>query len=959
MTADIKMAEPVASTSKLPTGNAEGVLASRTQAKKRRIPGACDICKRKKSKRGPNSPMTRADGRAPGPRTSVRCDSGELPGNRCSNCIQLGLECTHKEVTKVRPIIIITVMTARQFPRLVWLIAFSGFDSYVESLEMRLEKMDRLLRRLLPGVDLNQELSKPSEPAPSPKPLERNDETEVLGKLNRLTLNPQERRFFGKSSQYDLLQTALDLRQEFTGEGVAYVQSALPMKRPEFWDVPKWMSYNPELDEDQREYAFPDEDLYPSLVNAYFTHINPFLPLLHRPTFEKQIKDGLHLEDSMFARVFLMVCAHGARYSDDPRVFPEGTTSTCSAGWQWFEQVHILRKNLFNRTTLFELQMHALHVLFASSSETPQGVWAQIGMALRLSQEVGGHLRRRRKDGTPPTIEDELWKRAFWVILSLDRLISSSAGRPCGLQDEDFDLDLPLEVDDEYWDQGFVQPEGQPSSVSYFNCYLGLMDILAYAMRLIYPSKRSKYAGKTRSEQQIIAELDTAMNNWMDSLPEHLKWNPGPKNPLFLQQSSALHATYYHIQILIHRPFIPSPRNPIPGAFPSLAICTNAARSCCHVLEGFTKINFLPTQHFQVIAFTAAVILLLNIWSGKRTGFAPNPRREMEDVSRCMEMLKAAEKRSASAGRFVDLLTEVASAGDLEAAIKRNASTTKKSKKRSRSDSEDADDASSTSSVTSGSPVLSEARNIAGSRRVSLSQQTSPISPVEPPINFLLPMYGNDLGRLPVYGQFNFADPSNVNAFLGEQLGQIHTSVPTKTSYHFDQPPAAPTSNPPPNPMTLTSDPASAIFTSAADDFAFDNMLKDAMFSCDVIPPSFNPAPQAGTSSSPQTASTSSAGSSSSAASTSAPQLPNLPPLTMSTTDIAALIMQCSGVDYTALLQQLSMLSQLQMQMQLQQPMWDMEMMKLWSSAPANLELNDWDAFISNVGQLTQSQAPT
>lgn len=31
----------------------------------------------------------------------VRCDSGEMPGNRCSNCIQYGLECTHKEVTKV------------------------------------------------------------------------------------------------------------------------------------------------------------------------------------------------------------------------------------------------------------------------------------------------------------------------------------------------------------------------------------------------------------------------------------------------------------------------------------------------------------------------------------------------------------------------------------------------------------------------------------------------------------------------------------------------------------------------------------------------------------------------------------------------------------------------------------------------------------------------------------------
>lgn len=29
------------------------------------------------------------------------------------------------------------------------------------------------------------------------------------------------------------------MREEFTGEGLAYVKPALPMKRPEFWDVPE------------------------------------------------------------------------------------------------------------------------------------------------------------------------------------------------------------------------------------------------------------------------------------------------------------------------------------------------------------------------------------------------------------------------------------------------------------------------------------------------------------------------------------------------------------------------------------------------------------------------------------------------------------------------------------------------------------------------------------------------
>lgn len=103
------------------------------------------------------------------------------------------------------------------------------------------------------------------------------------------------------------------------------------------------------------------------------------------------------------------------------------------------------------------------------------------------------------------------------VILTLDRHISAFSGRPSGLQDEElvsfflrslltlqaphrlidglslyftialhsFDLDPLTECDDEYWEDRFKQPPGQPSAISYFNSYLRLMDIMACAMRLI------------------------------------------------------------------------------------------------------------------------------------------------------------------------------------------------------------------------------------------------------------------------------------------------------------------------------------------------------------------------------------------------------------------------------------------------------------------------------------------
>ena len=55
--------------------------------------------------------------------------------------------------------------------------------------------------------------------------------------------------------------------------------------------------------------------------------------------------------------------------------------------------------------------------------------------------------------------------------------------------------------------------------------------------------------------------------------------------------------------------------------------------------------DILADLYVQGAAVIAGVILLLNIWSGKRSGYALNPRKEMQDVRRCMELLRISERR--------------------------------------------------------------------------------------------------------------------------------------------------------------------------------------------------------------------------------------------------------------------------------------------------------------------------
>lgn len=111
-------------------------------------------------------------------------------------------------------------------------------------------------------------------------------------------------------------------------------------------------------------------------------------------------------------------------------------------------------------------------------------------------------------------------------------------------------------------------------------------------------------------EQRLVADLDSSLNAWVDSVPDHcmcllvpvrllidsvlVRWNPRCDNGTFLYQSTALYSVYYMLQILIHRPFL---RTDSPLSMAFLVICTNAARSYSQILKvHMTRIRTINPQ---------------------------------------------------------------------------------------------------------------------------------------------------------------------------------------------------------------------------------------------------------------------------------------------------------------------------------------------------------------------------
>ena len=124
-----------------------------------------------------------------------------------------------------------------------------------------------------------------------------------------------------------------------------------------------------------------------------------------------------------------------------------------------------------------------------------------------------------------------------------------------------------------------------------------------------------------------------------------MRWNPDQEDEFFLTQAGTLSAYYYYTQFAVHRPFMDAARRESPLSFPSLAICTNAARSASHILDAFLQKGLDSTPLTYIIAFVSGTVLLISIWGVRKSGLNVDVSSQIADVQRCIKMLSKSEAR--------------------------------------------------------------------------------------------------------------------------------------------------------------------------------------------------------------------------------------------------------------------------------------------------------------------------
>ncbi|THU86590.1 hypothetical protein K435DRAFT_782789 [Dendrothele bispora CBS 962.96] len=732
--------------------------------KKRRLQNACDECRRRK----------------------VRCDSSNMPNGNCSGCISLNIQCTHISTRKKRGPKIgsapnvavkatITAILSRSYviPEdrdAVWEV-LADIANYVQHLEKEVTRARRKESLVEMSSLVHATQGTGSGSGASPQSIESVDDSdysstdELREEIENFHISRMKHRHFGKSSGAMFLMRSLNVLPEID-----------IIRRPEYWYPFNWQLTK--LSEPEPvPLDFPEGEHLQELLNFYFDHHHPCYSLLHRKSFERSVSEGLHLRDRYFGSLLLAVCAVSSRDYGDSRSLPEQPCSTLGFGWRWFRQLTLVRTKFNEPITLFELQTYCLACSFLQSTYFTDLSWVLNGFAIRLAQERGIH--RRKSSESKPTLERELWKRAFWHLILFDTMSSISFGRPRATLADDFDTEPLIECDEDAWDDPVIDisslPSAPKSPIVFFNCWIKIVEIIGFAQRALYPVKRSELSTKmgiSASDwtRKAVMEIDSALNNWMDNIPSHLRWDPHCENETFFSQSVLLYAVYYWTQILVHRPFIPKPgESSVIHDFPSMAICVNAARSCLHIIESHSSKRHTSCNAILCIAlFNSCVVLLLNVFRGKELKINFDPQKELRELFKAINILRGWEDRHQLAGRFHDLLDALAKRS-VPVPYQQQASL-----KRPRDTGTDMDPSSQSATPDAGTFNVQDSQAKEVTVAPSITSQDISVNPqtlfdqslggtshqtnaVE---SFILPLSSSELGDLPLFQLLNPSETS-------------------------------------------------------------------------------------------------------------------------------------------------------------------------------------------------------
>lgn len=224
--------------------------------------------------------------------------------------------------------------------------------------------------------------------------------------------------------------------------------------------------------------------------------------------------------------------------------------------------------DITNVGDIISIQTIVMMVMYLQFSARLSTCYSYIGIALRSAVKEGLHRNlsifqnsRRKLD----PIEVDTRKRLFFTIYKMDIYINSLLGLPKSINEDEYDQELPEDLDDENITHNaylFENQHGRVSSSGCANYHTKLMFIIAHTVRELYPIKGKNHLSPSRIHHKVT-EIELELKQWLENVPIELK-PTDPSDPKstkhvpekFVLANYYIHLAFLNCQITLYRPFI-------------------------------------------------------------------------------------------------------------------------------------------------------------------------------------------------------------------------------------------------------------------------------------------------------------------------------------------------------------------------------------------------------------------
>ncbi|PVH76760.1 hypothetical protein DL98DRAFT_282977 [Cadophora sp. DSE1049] len=324
------------------------------------------------------------------------------------------------------------------------------------------------------------------------------------------------------------------------------------------------------------------------LISTFFGSQLVAMPFLHTHHFRRQYEAFWESPSStniLWISILSSVLGIGAA------IFPTKEGSMAPPNSMFVSEPHVytnmaarcLVSGQYTQAKIYSVEAILAYVcsrsILTGNSYSDSILWSLHGLAITVAQKRGYHRNPHIAKLHITPFDTEMRSRSWLFIRSFDLAFSSQHGLPPIIHEEDCDVKIPGHLMDDDFDEGCVElPPGRSSTDP--------TPMLFYIQKAkLFPTldRISRRAlGVRPSTAELVRELSTVLDEWHESIPPCLAYQPIMSTALADANYTIIHRTLLELTYLsskgfLHCPFLVSTKGLCREPAKSMDLCRDAA----------------------------------------------------------------------------------------------------------------------------------------------------------------------------------------------------------------------------------------------------------------------------------------------------------------------------------------------------------------------------------------------